>query len=251
MPDGTFIKVHDGMPDHPKVEALSDGAFRLVVTLWCWCARHKTDGRVPLATWNKRGTPKTRRELLTERLAFEYPDHVAMHDYLDWQRSAAQIEADREQRRTAGRAGGLAKGKRGAKRPASGSLSETASETEADIEGFFQNPQADEEQPPLVPPKPKTSLDNFQPDSELVADIRPQCPDVDLRFQTQQWRDYHREHGTKIRDFRASWRRWMRKQQEWHGSRSRSARTAQTGYGDADRSQPATVMTGNQWREGA
>jgi HNH endonuclease len=45
----TYITVHDGMPDHPKIDGLSDTAFRLLVTMWCWCSRHKTDGRIPPA----------------------------------------------------------------------------------------------------------------------------------------------------------------------------------------------------------
>ena len=40
----TYITVHDGMPEHPKVDALSDKAFRALVGLWCWCSRNLTDG---------------------------------------------------------------------------------------------------------------------------------------------------------------------------------------------------------------
>jgi 5-methylcytosine-specific restriction endonuclease McrA len=45
----TYIKLHDGMPDHPKVGTLSDKAFRLLVEAWCWCSRHSTSV-VPAAT---------------------------------------------------------------------------------------------------------------------------------------------------------------------------------------------------------
>jgi hypothetical protein len=100
--DRTYIKVHDGMYDHPKIEGLSDGAFRLLVGLWCWCSQHLTDGHVPAASWARRGTPKQRRELVTAGLAEETLGGVLMHDYLEHQRSAAQVEEIKQVRAAAG-----------------------------------------------------------------------------------------------------------------------------------------------------
>lgn len=102
----TYIRVHDGMPDHPKIDGLSDSAFRLLVTMWCWCARHHTDGHIPAGTWAKRGTSRARRELAVAGLVKPSDGSVVMHDYLEHQRSAAEIAALREKRRTAGRKGG-------------------------------------------------------------------------------------------------------------------------------------------------
>lgn len=101
----TYIRLHDGMPDHPKVEALSDKAFRLLVTTWCWCSRHLTDGRVPMAVWRKRGTPKARRELVEAGLVEQHDDHVMMHDYLDHQRSADEVAERKDAKRRAGALG--------------------------------------------------------------------------------------------------------------------------------------------------
>ena len=101
----TYIRVHDGMPDHPKVEALSDKAFRLLIATWCWCSRHLTDGRVPLAVWRKRGTPKARRELVDAGLVEMHDDHVMMHDYLDHQRSAEEVAERKAAKRRAGALG--------------------------------------------------------------------------------------------------------------------------------------------------
>lgn len=33
--DRLFIRLHDGMPDHPKIEGLTDKAFRLLITALC------------------------------------------------------------------------------------------------------------------------------------------------------------------------------------------------------------------------
>lgn len=101
----TYVRVHDGIEDHPKVAPLSDKAFRLLVTTWGWCSRHLTDGRVPIAVWRQRGTAKARRELVAAELVELHDDHVVMHDYLDHQRSADEVEEKREAKRRAGSLG--------------------------------------------------------------------------------------------------------------------------------------------------
>lgn len=100
--DRTYIRVHDGLPDHPKVEPLSDAAFRLLMSVWCWCSRHLTDGHIPAAVWVKRGTAKTRRELIAAGLVEEVPSGVSMHDYLEHQRSAAEVNELKEAKSTGG-----------------------------------------------------------------------------------------------------------------------------------------------------
>ncbi|TDD68590.1 hypothetical protein, partial [Actinomadura rubrisoli] len=103
----TYIRVHDGMPDHPKVDGLSDKAFRVLVESWCWCSRHLTDGRMPAATWHKRGTPKARRELVDSGLVEQLDDRtVRFHDYLEHQRSAAEVEEMKAARSQGGTYGG-------------------------------------------------------------------------------------------------------------------------------------------------
>src|SRR5437867_558116 len=117
MPTGekdsrTYVRIHDGMPDHPKVDGLSDAAFRLLVTVWCWCSRHLTDGHVPAATWQKRGKEKVRGELVSAGLVDLREDgSVYMHDYVDHQRTAEEVSRIREARREAGSKGGKAKAK--------------------------------------------------------------------------------------------------------------------------------------------
>lgn len=87
----TYIRVHDGMPDHPKIEGLSDAAFRLLITVWCWSSRHLTDGTMPETLWKRRSTLKARKELLDAGLIVQADGHVVMHDYLEHQRSAAEV----------------------------------------------------------------------------------------------------------------------------------------------------------------
>ncbi|QWF81151.1 hypothetical protein [Amycolatopsis sp. CA-230715] len=103
--DRTYIRVHDGIEDHPKIVALSDKAFRLLITTWAWCSKHRTDGRVPAAVWRKRGTAKARAELVTAGLVDGGADAPEMHDYLQHQRSAAEIALRVEAKRAGGRIG--------------------------------------------------------------------------------------------------------------------------------------------------
>lgn len=104
-----FVAVDNRMPRHPKVEPLSDAAFRLLITLWCECDEHESDGKVKASTWARRGTAKARRELLDAGMAEPAGDDFQMHDYLDHQRSAAEIHELREKRSVAGSKGGKAR----------------------------------------------------------------------------------------------------------------------------------------------
>lgn len=132
----TYVRIHDGMPDHPKVDGLSDTAFRLLVTIWCWCSRHLTDGVVPRGTWMKRGDSIARQELFDAGLAEEREDgSVYMHDYTDHQRTAEEVQRIREARREAGSKGGKARAKAvaSAKANAKQTGSKSVPETETEV----------------------------------------------------------------------------------------------------------------------
>lgn len=107
----TYIRLHDGMPDHPKIVGLSNAGFRAYIEVLCWCARHLTDGRIPNAAARRLGSVKTLRELVTAGLIREFPDGLGVHDYLQHQRSANEVSDMRERRQNAGKLGGTAKAK--------------------------------------------------------------------------------------------------------------------------------------------
>lgn len=112
----TYITVHDGMPDHPKIASLSDGAFRLLIESWCWCAKYQTDGKMLVNIWTKHGTAKIRAELVAAGLVESAEDgFIYWHDFLEHQQSAAERAAMRQQKVDAGRKGGQAKAVAGAK----------------------------------------------------------------------------------------------------------------------------------------
>jgi hypothetical protein len=93
-----WVNLDDQYPEHPKVDSLSDGAFRLNTAAICYCNRQKTDGIVA-ASMVPRLMPKFRpsyvQELLDRMLWHDIGGGSAyeLHDYLDWNRSREQIEA--------------------------------------------------------------------------------------------------------------------------------------------------------------
>ena len=144
----TYITVHDGMPDHPKIAGLSDRAFRLLIETWCWCSRHLTDGVVPVKAWNKRGTKAARDELRAVGLTEDHPEGVYMRDYLQHQRSRAQIEAIKKARREAGALGGAASAR---SKRLSKSLSKTSSEFNPEVREQITDTENIEEPRTLTP----------------------------------------------------------------------------------------------------
>ena len=108
-PNWEYIRVDVDLPDHEKLDGLSDKAFRTLIELWCWCGRHLTDGFVRDAKWKTFGTKTAREQLvahgLAERVGFGY----LMHDYLEHQRSRQEVMELKAKRAESGRKGGNAK----------------------------------------------------------------------------------------------------------------------------------------------
>ena len=95
-PNWEWIKVDVLLPEHPKVEGLSDKAFRALIELWCYCGRQHTDGLVSARQWQK-WPPRVRDELVAAGLADLGADAgVTMHDFTGerdgHQRSRDEIE---------------------------------------------------------------------------------------------------------------------------------------------------------------
>lgn len=101
----TWIKLDDKCPRHPKVAALTDRAFRWWVHTLCYASEFRTDGLIP-ASFLRTVPAKVRAELVTAGLWFVSADEaMQIHDYLEHQRSRAEIDGERERgrnRRTSG-----------------------------------------------------------------------------------------------------------------------------------------------------
>lgn len=87
-----YLNLDDGFAEHEKVDALSDGAFRLHVSGMNYCARKLTDGIVPKHRVH-RLVPTYRPGYLAELMRGPKPmwlphlDGYEIHDYLEWNKS--------------------------------------------------------------------------------------------------------------------------------------------------------------------
>lgn len=103
-----WANLDDQFPKHPKVVRLTDAAFRLHVSGICYAAQYLTDGHID-AEATRLLVPRFRNaaltELLTKGLWLEAGDSYRIHDYLQWNRSRDQVEAERDRKSKAGKKG--------------------------------------------------------------------------------------------------------------------------------------------------
>lgn len=106
-----YLNLDDNYPDHPKVEALSDAAYRLHGAAMFYAARFQLDGYLTTAQLQgrRRWSRRSERELLDERLlhapgdpceSSDCPDddgrRYRLHDFLQWNKSKSWWDAERE-----------------------------------------------------------------------------------------------------------------------------------------------------------
>jgi len=87
-----YLNLDDNFADHEKVDALTDGAFRLHVAGMCYSARKLSDGHIPESR-PRRLTRTFKASLVPELLnsGLWLPSDKGgyeIHDYLDWNKSA-------------------------------------------------------------------------------------------------------------------------------------------------------------------
>lgn len=98
--------------EHPKVEPLSDAAFRAFVSMNGYSRRQDLDGRIPKAVARKRWGDKVMSELVASHP--ERPlvylditiDSYVIRDYAEHQETTTSIEARRQRNAENGRKGG-------------------------------------------------------------------------------------------------------------------------------------------------
>jgi hypothetical protein len=105
-----MARLDTGWHAHPKIVGLGWAAMGL----HCWSISysdfHRTDGFVPIGAWpSLPGTRQAVHTLQTMGLWEPVVGGYMVHDYLDYNRSRADIEALEVARRAAGQAGGVAK----------------------------------------------------------------------------------------------------------------------------------------------
>jgi hypothetical protein len=224
----TYITIHDGMPENPKVECLSDKAFRVWITLLCYSSRNLTDGHIKDLAWRKRVSPRIRAELIDNGnvILHDQGDGVFMHDYLKHQRSALEVAAMREKRRSAGSKGGTHRVANLAKRQANAQASATANAKQV-----LEDSQANAKQTPskrlskiqavsvsvsvsepLVQLVSRlTSHDARTTTTTITRDAKTRAPLANLHTEAQAFLQTNDGRWDQIRNPPAAWRAWLDK----------------------------------------
>ena len=95
----TWLKKDDGFPGHRKIRRLSDSAYRLHDTALCYAAHDETDGLIrPEDITEMRHGTRLRRHIpaLVEAGLWDVvPAGWMLHDFLDYNPSHVQLEAER------------------------------------------------------------------------------------------------------------------------------------------------------------
>jgi hypothetical protein len=95
-----WVKLDDRFPSHRKIALLSDRAFRLHISAICWCAENLTDGRITdrelTLVAHVRGLKATAKQLEDAGVWDRADDGWVIHDYLDYNPSREQVQAERK-----------------------------------------------------------------------------------------------------------------------------------------------------------
>ncbi|MEV5770119.1 hypothetical protein AB0L49_02445 [Streptomyces antimycoticus] len=96
-----WARFDDRFPSNRKIRLLSDGAFRLYVSAICWSAENLTDGVIKSTELrlvaDVRSARKRAEELVESGLWEALPESGwRIHDYHEYQPTAAQVNADRK-----------------------------------------------------------------------------------------------------------------------------------------------------------
>ena len=113
----TWFKLSDQFYDHPKVLQAGNAAVGLWVRCCTYSSRHLLDGRIPMATAHMFGD-RPQIDRLTASGLWVVGDGDAgeyvVPNFLDYQPTRAEVEAERSSRHSAkaeaGRLGGIASG---------------------------------------------------------------------------------------------------------------------------------------------
>lgn len=93
-----YLNIDDNFADHPKIEGLSDGAFRLHVAALCYAAKFLTDGAIPVVRVPRlapRYKPIFLKELLKSGLWIAHDQDYRIHDFLQWNKPRSHWEKER------------------------------------------------------------------------------------------------------------------------------------------------------------
>ncbi len=190
-----WVRLDEEFPDHPKVVTAGPLAGWLHVCALAYCNRHLTDGFVPRAQVARLvsfdgmlvdysgddGDARLAHEptaiemataLVSVGMWEERQGGYLIHDFLDYQPSRAEIEAQRKVKRDAGRAGGIRSGESRRSR-SEADVKQTRSRTGSTIEAEHEaEGQPNHEAKGQPKPKPDPDPDPDPSSSSSVLNLK-------------------------------------------------------------------------------
>lgn len=253
----TWFKVDDAFHCHPKILEVGNEGAGFYVRCGSYCAQHLTNGFVPAGIALLYGSHKLVKALVVARLWRPVDGGWQIHDYLHYNPSRAQVEAERE---AAAQRQKKARERRAEERSTTNGHAVSHSDSHAVTHAVSHGPVTQPRPDPTRPDPLSTSSGHPESDSDgFVAahnDATPpdggrrrgtrlpndfkitdamagwahqHTPHVDINLETEQFRDYwdakSGRDATKL-DWVATWRTWMRKAEQEAGRRRPSAATA-------------------------
>lgn len=161
--------------EHPKVEGLSDSAFRAFVSMNGYSRRHGLDGRVPASTARRRWKPRALAELVASHperpLVLLDGDTYVIRDYAEHQLTNADIEDLRKKRSDAGAKGGRARmrNQANASTDPKQMLEQTASTIQAESESEIERPRLNESSREVDAHDGRDSIDALKQRAKLLG----------------------------------------------------------------------------------
>lgn len=203
----TWVKLDDGFVRHPRMVAAGLHGRALFIAGLCYCGAHLTDGRIPKAALPMLAAEAGVRVSVAAKLVevgswVDHGDVLEVHDFLVYNPSRAKVLGDRE-------AGAERQRKSRESRP----LSRVTDAVTSRDPSRSDVPTEQEQSMPSDGQQTKRGTrlpDDFDVDDTLRRWAFENQIAVDLDAETEQWRDYHRAKGDTAKDWRASWRTWMR-----------------------------------------
>src|SRR5262245_15432421 len=92
----SYVQLDDNFATHPKIEELTDREFRVHVRALCYCARHRTNGRLPVSSAIRGMNEKVIARMLDLGLwEFHSGEGLGIHDFAEFNGTALEREQAR------------------------------------------------------------------------------------------------------------------------------------------------------------
>jgi hypothetical protein len=246
----TWFKVDDRLPGSRKLLRIPRARRAAAIGIWtlagAWCARELSNGEVPAELLvDIGGTAREAKDLVDSGLWEVTEGGWQFHDWFDYQPSREEVLRDRKahaDRQQAYRERKRAErdGNRDTSRGHNVTVDIDSSDADVTPAVTDARPDPSRPVPSIVPTELSSSRasqrgrrlpDDWNPTEEMLATARSRCPGVDLKIETEKFRNYWQskagKDATKL-DWGKTWVNWILSAAERSPQRN-----GRSGYGKA------------------